>query len=601
MDENHKYPVEDASALDAAVLIRTGRVLNSTLNLPELHDAILRLLAEVCDAEVAVLLLVERKSQNFVLLRVYVERTKTFADFPARIANRLFSWVQSENPNGGPTAQPLPHGVESAFDGFADPTGRRSLWSVLNRRGRLSGAVGIFYRGEDRPERGAFLAGVSNQIATALDNALLFRAVRRRSLEASILLQSSVALSRGLELDEILTTILDKLQTVIPYDAAGVFLFRQENGELIPIYDRGFDQDKHERLSRKSNEGLVGHAVSTGETVLVDDVRTDSRYTNARNSTLSELVIPIRAAGRLIGAFDLERDVTSGFNPDDVRLATAFAGTAGLAIERARLYRETLEKRRLDGELEIAHSIQKTFLPKGNPAVPGYDIAGMNIPSEEVGGDYYDFIPIIENQLGIAIGDVSGKGIPAALIMAAFRASLIAEIRNNYAIRAIFAKVNALLQETGEQGRFVTAMYGVLDAKNGILTFANAGHNPGLLLRDNGSVEYLSEGGLPFGVLPGVTYEERPISIRPGDVMLWYTDGVPDAMNVQGELFDEERLIDLLRKNRNRPAAEILETIHREVVAFADPAIKLDDVTMIAVRVLSDRMPGKADSVPGTG
>lgn len=478
MDDQSKsqiFPNENTGRLNAEVLIRTGRVLNSTLNLPELHDAILRLLADVCEAEAAVLLLVERKSQNFVLLRAHQRQTDTFSNLTGRVAHQLFSWVQSENPSGKPTTEPLPHRVEAALDDLVDNPSRRSLWSTLQRRGRLSGAVGIVFHGNTCPRWGAFLAAVSDQIATALDNALLFRAVRRRSSEARILLQSTTALSRGLDLDEILTTILDKLREVIPYDAAGIFLFRQKDGELTPIIHRGFDEDKHRSLRRKSDEGLVGSAVSTGETVLVDDVRTDSRYKNARDATRSELAIPIHAAGRLIGAFDLERDITHGFSHEDIRLATAFADSAGLAIERARLYRESLEKRRLDGELDIARSIQQTFLPKINPVVPGYDIAGINIPSEEVGGDYYDFIRIVENQMGIAIGDVSGKGIPAALIMAAFRASLIAEIRNNYAIRTIFAKVNSLLEETSEQGRFVTAMYGVLDSKNGVLTFANAG------------------------------------------------------------------------------------------------------------------------------
>ena len=592
MEDNQKsqiYPQEDQAVLDAMVLIRTGRVLNSTLDLPELHDAILRLLAEICHADAAILLLVERKSQNYVLLRAHDRRADTFTDFTERVAHRLFSWVQSENPVGKETTEPLPHRVETALDGLVARAGRRSLWSALRRRGRLSGAVGIVFHGDKCPRWGAFLAAISDQIATALDNALLFRAVKRRSSEARILLQSTTALSRQLDLDEILKTILDKLHEVIPYDAAGIFLFRQKNGELTPIFDRGFDDDKHDGLCRKSDQGLVGKAVSTGETVLVDDVRTDPHYTNARDSTRSELVIPVWSAGRLIGAFDLESDVTNGFSADDVRLATSFADSAGLAIERAQLYRDALEKRRLDGELDVARSIQKTFLPKENPVIRGYDIAGINIPSEEVGGDYYDFIPIVENQWGIAIGDVSGKGIPAALIMAAFRASLIAEIRNNYAIRTIFTKVNSLLEETSEQGRFVTAMYGVLDSKNGVFTFSNAGHNPGLLLRDDGTIEYLIEGGLPFGIMPGVTYEERPVSIWPGDVMLWYTDGVTDVVDTHDELFGEERLEEVLRDNRHRPATEILSAIQREISAFAAPGSIMDDVTMIVVRALKPK------------
>jgi len=576
----------DAQVPDASILIRAARVLNSTLDLPRLHDAILRLLCEVSDAGAAVLLLVERKTQDFVLLRGYHQESDTFTGFPSALGHQLFSWVQSEDPAGRPTAKPLPSAVKAALDQMAGFAESRYLWNALKRRGRMSGAVGIIFAEDTRPERGAFLTALSDQMATALDNALLFRAVKRRSSESRILLESTMALSGSLDLDEILNTILDKLHEVIQYDAAGIFLIQKNTAEVAPIIDRGFDEDKHRLLERKSDEGLVGRAVSTGETALVADVRLDPYYQNARDATRSELVIPIAAAGRLIGAFDLELDVVDGFSADDVRLATAFAGSAGLAIERARLYQESLDKRRLDGELEIARSIQQSFLPKGNPVIPGYDIAGMNIPSEEVGGDYYDFIPIVDHQLGIAIGDVSGKGIPAALIMATFRASLIAEIRNNYAIRTIFAKVNSLLEETSERGSFVTAMYGVLDSKNGIFTFANAGHNPGLLLRKDDSIEQLVEGGAPFGILPRVQYEERPISIQPGDVMLWYTDGVTDATNGEGEQFDLERLEEVLRRNRRTPAAEILHVIHQEITDFAEVGSAMDDVTMIVVKIL---------------
>ncbi len=571
---------------DTSLLIETGRVLNSTLNLARLHDEALRLLARVCQAEAAVLLFVERKTHHFVLMRSYQASVDEFTNYPIKVAHRLFAWVQNENPDGSVIAQPVPDRVSTVLQPLLGKKDAAFRWCALRRRGRLSGVVGVAVPQDAPPNRGAFLRAMSDQIATALDNALLFMAVKQRSSEARMLLQSSMALSSSLELDEILNTILDKLGEVIHYDAAGVFLIDRSTEELAPIIHRGFDSDKAHLMSRKSDEGVVGYAVLSEETVPVADVRRDKRYRNARDATRSELAIPIAASGRVIGAFDLERDELGGFTEDEIRLAKAFAGLAGVAIERARLYAESLEKRRLDDELNIARSIQQTFLPHENPVVEGYDIAGMNVPSEEVGGDYYDFIPIVKNQLGIAIGDVIGKGIPAALIMAAFRASLIAEIRNNYAIRTILAKVNSLLEETGEQGRFVTGMYGVLDLKNGVFTFANAGHNPGMLLRADGDVEELKEGGIPLGIRPRVEYEERPVSLCSGDVMLWYTDGVTEAISRTDELFGEERLQTILAARRDRPAAEILRAIHLEIQQFADPDAAMDDVTMIAVKVL---------------
>jgi sigma-B regulation protein RsbU (phosphoserine phosphatase) len=220
------------------------------------------------------------------------------------------------------------------------------------------------------------------------------------------------------------------------------------------------------------------------------------------------------------------------------------------------------------------------------PDIPGYDIHGVNYPSEQVGGDYFDFVPIVEGQWGIAIADVSGKGIPAALIMAGFRASLIAEIRNNYAIRTILRKVNNVLLEMTPRDNFVTAFYGVLDARNHVFTFSNGGHNPPLLLRQNGEVERLKEGGPLVGVIADARYEERPIWLTPGDVLLLYTDGVTEASGADGEEFGEARLIELVGALRDQSAADICNRVHEAVRGFADRRAAVDDITMIAIKVL---------------
>jgi sigma-B regulation protein RsbU (phosphoserine phosphatase) len=225
-------------------------------------------------------------------------------------------------------------------------------------------------------------------------------------------------------------------------------------------------------------------------------------------------------------------------------------------------------------------------LPKEVPQIVGYDIWGVNISSGEVGGDYYDFIHIVDNQLGIAIADVSGKGIPASLIMASFRASLIAEIRNNYAIRTICSKVNNLLCESLEPENFVTAIYGVLDNKNSIFTFANCGHNPALLLRAGGKVEELTEGGMTLGVRPNSLYEERPVYIGPNDLLCFFTDGITEAEGTSGELYEVRRLIDALQRNRRLPAEEIGNRVIDSVRLFAHRDNLSDDLTLIIVKRL---------------
>jgi sigma-B regulation protein RsbU (phosphoserine phosphatase) len=305
-----------------------------------------------------------------------------------------------------------------------------------------------------------------------------------------------------------------------------------------------------------------------------------------RPQTKSEVAIPLISRDKVIGVFNIESDELNAYSQSDVELLETFGSQAAVSIERAILYQQAMEQKILEEELAIARKIQQTFLPQKYPSIPAFDISGVNIPSEAVGGDYYDFIDIVDNQIGIAIGDVSGKGIGAALIMAAFRASLKAEIRNNYAIRTIFAKVNSLLYESIERENYVTSVYGVLDSKNRVFTFSNAGHNPPLLFRTNGEIIELAEGGLALGMLPNSIYEERPVHINRNDLLLFYTDGVTEAQNQNNEEFGLLRLKNLVKESKEAGTKEIIDIVVNSVQKFKDPAKPLDDLTMILVKCL---------------
>ncbi|MFH0931772.1 MAG: GAF domain-containing SpoIIE family protein phosphatase, partial [Candidatus Zixiibacteriota bacterium] len=429
-------------------------------------------------------------------------------------------------------------------------------------------------------------SSLADQVAIALDNSYLYRKARKETMEKEILLDVDRLISSSLNLDEVLELILDSLKRLVKYDAAAIFLIDKEKREVGEIKTRGFDPAIVPDLKLKMGQGLVGWVAENRQTVIVPDVEKDPRYIEARHETKSEIVAPIITDQRTIGVFNLESDRVNTYDSEDMNLLTAFASHCAVAIERTRLHEEILIKKKLEEELLIARKIQESFLPPKDPVLTGLDISGINIPSEQVGGDYYDFIPIIEDQIGIVIGDVSGKGIPAALIMASFRASLKAEIRNNYAIGTIFFKVNNLLYESIERENYVTAVYGVLDIKNRAFTFSNAGHNPPILRRKEGTIEYLTEGGVALGILQNHDYKEMVLGLNPGDLILFYTDGVTEAKNKAGEEFGTKRLEKILLENSNLKAREIQNKIFEEVKDFTENKPGQDDLTMIVIKVL---------------
>lgn len=425
----------------------------------------------------------------------------------------------------------------------------------------------------------------SEPLAIALDNALLYEETERRALEKDVLLEVSRVLAAPLELDELFHAIFDALREVVKYDAAAIYLTNRSTQDMEAVASTGYPEGSDEAFGLQVGQGIVGWVAKTGEPLIVPDVTKDQRYVAARRQSKSEIAAPLTLHGRTIGVFNLERDVEDAYHEGHLELLLAFAAQSAVALERARLMRERLEQRRLEKELAIARDIQLSFLPSAPPEIPGFDVAGTTRPHHEVGGDYYDFIPVSDTRIGLAIADVSGKGIPAALIMAGFRMCLLAEIRNDFAIRAVMRKVGTLLYESTERDRFVTAFYGVLDYKNRVLIFSNAGHDPPILLRASGEIEYLIEGGVALGVLSEARYEERPVALAPGDVLVMYTDGCSEAESAGGEMFGRSRIEEAARRLAGRSSADILHGIVDEVVAWTGEKGPSDDLTLVVVKV----------------
>jgi sigma-B regulation protein RsbU (phosphoserine phosphatase) len=411
-------------------------------------------------------------------------------------------------------------------------------------------------------------------------------------LRYRLLLELSQRISRTLDLQAILDDLLQVLRSAVAYDAAGIFVLNQ----AVPLLRRtdpdviagmvqvGFEDAPMDDPMLRSGKGIVGHVIHTSEIVNVPDVRRDARYVAGRATTRSELAVPIVSEAGTIGCLNVESDRASFFTAADAEILQFFASAAALSIARALFHREVLEKQRIEDQLKVAHEVQAGLLPGAPPDLPGYDIAAVNLPTHAIGGDYYDYVPLNGDRLGLVVADVSGKGIPAALIMATFRAALRTEMRRRASLPAVAAQLNAALLEFRDAARFVTAFCGVLEASSGRVTYVNCGHNPPLLLRGGGGRDMLRPGGSALGLFAGERFKTGTASLERGDSLVLYTDGVVEPENERAAEFGEERLEAAIRAVAGRPASEALRSVIEATQAFSGRDRYDDDFTLVVVR-----------------
>ncbi len=411
-----------------------------------------------------------------------------------------------------------------------------------------------------------------------------------------MLLDITKKISRSLDLQEVLNLVMDTLDSLIPYDAAGIFVVKcvdekaVAEGEEPCVFQaeaiRGYDIDELSNLHLKLGEGLIGQVALTAEPITSPDVRSEAMYVNARKETRSEMVAPIISNTEVIGVFDLESDELNAYSDDDLQVLMLLASQVAIIIEKVMLHEQLIEKKRLEGQLEVARQVQLELLPANDPQLQGYDISAYNFPTEEVSGDYYDWVQIYDDQIGLVVADVSGKGVPAALLMAFLRASLRAATHIGYSPHISMVKVNYLLWESIERNQFVTAFYGILDVTNRTLAYTNAGHNPPLLLDKDGKTQFLDRGSFPLGMFRDTRYHEYYLTTEPGHILVLYTDGVTEAQNREGEEFGRDRLAQAVKANRELPARDLISAVHKEVIEWADGAGVTDDVTFFVIKAL---------------
>lgn len=396
-------------------------------------------------------------------------------------------------------------------------------------------------------------------------------------------------LNSSLELDTVLENIMDRVIEVTGAERGFLMLRNEASGELEFRVARGLDRSDLSSPEFQVSTSILRKVEQTREPLLTDNAQFDDRFTRGESITIlglrSILCVPITIKRRFIGLVYVDNRLHVGlFNEGHRDLLAAFASQAAIAIDNARLYEVAVEKGRMEKELQMAKEIQRGWLPQNLPHIPGYDLAGDWRSAREVAGDFYDCFELKHGDWGLVIADVSDKGAPAALFMAVSRSLIRSAALMHDDPAAALRQTNLNILNDTESGMFVTVYYTILHP-GGRITGLNAGHNLPLLVRaSDGSHEFLPRGGRPLGWFEELPVTPVELQLQPGDVLVYYTDGLTEAENTAREAFGEERLVEVVTAVADHPADVILRTVTASALKFMGSAPPFDDMTLLVVR-----------------
>jgi sigma-B regulation protein RsbU (phosphoserine phosphatase) len=373
----------------------------------------------------------------------------------------------------------------------------------------------------------------------------------------------------------------------VPADRC-LIMMRDEGSEDLRVAVARLRDRAGEVGEIRVSRNVLDEVVIRGKSVLTSDAQHDPRFASGTvvlQGVRSVLAVPLGVSEKVFGIIYADSPIAEGrFTEDHLKVLTTLASVAAIRVENTKLVEARLERERFERELALASEIQQRFQPTAPPQVPGYELQGISFPCYEIGGDYYDFIERDDGRLVIALGDVSGKGTAAALLMSSLHAAIHAQSASHDSLVATISAVNKYLAENIPSNRFVTLFYAELDPESGSLAFLNAGHNPPLIVHTGGTVEQLASGGLPLGIKPNAEYREGRTQLQPGDVLVIYSDGVTEACSPSGEEFGPTRLYEVVSRNIEASAAGIRDRIESSLTKFAQGTSAADDITLVIVK-----------------
>ncbi len=474
--------------------------------------------------------------------------------------------------------------------------GQRLIMLPMVTKGQVFGVMGASLReGEVQAleaRKLAMLSGIAQQVATAVDNSRLTAAYEEEAWISTVLLQVAEAIRRLQPVDTTLDQVARLAAVLAGVDRCAVLLCGEDGAyrvRTVHALRAGLAEAYLDKVIRPAELPLLDEACRLGQPLVVDDVNDNPKVPKAwrdKYGTKSLIVVPLLVADEPIGAL-LADDVntTHMFSPRRVRILAGIANQTAVALENARLQIQESQRARLGRELELAHDIQLSILPQEAPTIEGYQIAYRWQSASEVGGDFFDFIELSGDQLGMVIADVSDKGVPAALYMMFARTLLRSAAFNRREPAAALTRANARVVSDSNSDMFVTAYYSVLDVRAHVLTYASAGHNLAYYKpAARCEAEPLITDGIALGVIADAEFQQKTLRLQPGDVVLFYTDGVNEAMNADGESFGEERLVETLCRTADQPASAIAEAIQEAVRTFAGDTPQFDDLTLLLLK-----------------
>jgi len=425
--------------------------------------------------------------------------------------------------------------------------------------------------------------------------------LKKRADKLTSLIQISTIINSHLDMQEVMRLVMEKAQEVMKAEASSVFLLNHKTNLLEIQSALGHEGDTivdtteelREKITLEMGQGIAGWVAQNEQPLNVADTKNDPRFFSDADKktgfqTKSLLAAPLKVKDKLIGVAEVINPIDGQpFDEEDIQLFSTFCSSVAMAIENARLHREMIEKERFNQQLQSAKIIQQSFLPKSFPKCPlnRFEIFGTYQPAKTIGGDFYDFLVLDDDHLGIAFGDVSGKGIPAALFMARLLSDFHLYINSSTSLEQTISKLNDVLVDRSQRGMFVTFIGSIFNIALGELIFTNAGHLPLLHIHaKNKEVEKISLAtSIPLGIKTGIEYSQQKLKMDTGDYVIFFTDGVIEARDTNNKEIGLTGFIDYLKKEWQSPE-QLIQKINQEILDFRETADQHDDLTLVALK-----------------